>query len=726
MGEIGRILVNVRWPITITQSAAHLPAALLAPFTLLIALPAAAQTAIPAAEIDLLARDVARVESLRDVKDLQRSYAQYAQFGLWDEMAGLFASDAELIWGDQTIRGRSAISAWLRQRMGGVRGLPAGAMRTELIDQPLATLSVDGQTAKVRWLFLAMSGDGEGGSAIEGGLLENEYRQENGVWVIARQHYSPQYEGDYENGWANVGNADLGMFPFHFTVDQSGTPIPPATGAAPASNTTLAELEDRIEELNAEDQVRNLVAAYGYYVDRKMWDDVTDLFALNGTANIEGQGAFTGPEGIRQAHERMGTQNLQQGELNDHLIFDTIVDVADGAQEATARSIVFGMIGNTGAQTASWAFQVQQVRLVLDQGLWKFRDLQIYPLLEAEYAAGWGGGGTSHLTGILPAFAGPHPVTGNEIAISGFVTEPSGAQAASDAAEPVSTDPQQRLLDARRRLARSHAYEGVTNVSAAYGFYIDDFHWREMGAIFARNGNKHSPFAGFYLGRDRITGAATSMYGAPPTTRAGISFHWRTQPVIHVSYDGRSANLRTRLFQPRTAKRAEPGAPTSGLLNNTMNSGMYPNDQAVLEDGIWKLWSLTIDEHYMSMRNWATGWHGVPAVPPGQGAGQSPLVERFPPDILMTDMGRRAEHFRGGTGVTLQWPDIMPMWFHYKNPVSGRVPELYWPDSFPSLLLPQSRLISNGYQMPPNGPEQDGLHIELVPPEANQMEAEAQ
>ena len=298
--------MKFRWPSTIAPSVRHLPAVMFAPLSLLIALPAWAQAEVSTAEIDVLARDVSRVESLREVKDLQRAYAQYAQFGLWDEIGGLFATDAELVWGDQTVRGRNAISGWLRQRMGDVRGLPAGAMRTELIDEPLATLSVDGRSAKVRWMFMSMSGDGTGGSAIEGGILENEYRQENGVWVISRQNYFPQYEGDYENGWANVGNADLGMFPFHFTLDQSGTPIPAAAGAAPASNATLAELEDRIEDLNAEDEVRNLVAAYGYYVDRKMWDDVTDLFALNGTVAIEGQGDFAGAEGIRQAHELMG------------------------------------------------------------------------------------------------------------------------------------------------------------------------------------------------------------------------------------------------------------------------------------------------------------------------------------------------------------------------------------------------------------------------------------
>lgn len=36
----------------------------------------------------------------------------------------------------------------------------------------------------------------------------------------------------------------------------------------------------------------------------------------------------------------------------------------------------------------------------------------------------------------------------------------------------------------------------------------------------------------------------------------GPAFHWRTQPVINVSADGRSANLRTRLFHPDTGKQS--------------------------------------------------------------------------------------------------------------------------------------------------------------------------
>jgi hypothetical protein len=70
--------------------------------------------------------------------------------------------------------------------------------------------------------------------------------------------------------------------------------------------------------------------------------------------------------------------------------------------------------------------------------------------------------------------------------------------------------------------------------------------------------------------------------------------------------------------------------------------------------------------------------------------------------VLLRDIGKREEGFSGGVGKTLQWPSIMPMWFAYKNPVSGRVPELYQPDCVPCGVKPDLRLTANGYQEPPD------------------------
>ena len=637
--------------------------------------------ACAADDVDALARDVDRLISLREVKDLQRSYAQHAQSGHWTEMAALFTNDATFIRGTETVSGRKAIAQWLTRRGGGgfddLSGLPAGALHTQFIDEPLANLSADGRSAKVRWMSLSFLGDGKGNARIEGGIYENEYVREALGWKIAVSHYYAQYSGPYADGWTNEGGADLAVVPYHFTVDESGVPLPPAAGAAPKSRESLASLLTKIDRLNDEDSVRNVQHAYGYYVDRKMWDDVVDLFAKDATVDIRGVGSFRGPKGVRTAMERMGAAGLEQGELNDHPLFDTMVQVLPGGREALSRGIDLGMIGDGGKGTARWELSVFRNRFVNEAGVWKLAELNVYPLMNVDYFKGWGSEGVVENPSLPPLLAAS--------------TDNGAAKGHAD------------LAEARRRLARSMAYDGTENVSAAYGYYIDDFQWPAMGAIFAEHGSKQSPFAGYYFGRERISKAAVTMYGTTaPTLRSGIAFHWRTQPVINISADGRSANLRTRLFHPDTGKQS---AALGGRGGANVMSGMYPNDQTVIENGVWRLWSLEIDEPYFTMAGWKAGWSGVKPNPPGSPRPPlSPLVARMAPDILMTELGKRAEGFRGGTGETVEWPGILPMWFNYRNPVSGRVPESYWPDCVPCELKPEAKMTNYGYQLPPTGP----------------------
>jgi len=42
------------------------------------------------------------------------------------------------------------------------------------------------------------------------------------------------------------------------------------------------------------------------------------------------------------------------------------------------------------------------------------------------------------------------------------------------------------------------------------------------------------------------------------------------------------------------------------------------------------------------------------------------------------------------------------MWFHYKNPVSGRVPEYYWPDCESCTQYPETSMKNHGYLLPPS------------------------
>lgn len=628
--------------------------------------------------VNSLARDIERVESVREIKDVQRTFAQLAQFGRWSDMAALFSTNGTLRWGSQTATGPEAIEKWLRADAGEMDGIRPGSLDTLIAETPLVSLSADGLSGKGRWNGLRFMGDGTGGTRIQGGIYENEYAFVGDRWKISVLHYYALYAGPYEGGWRNYGGVGLPVVPYHFTADNAGVPIPPPEGNAPTSNATAEQLAHRVTLLNDEDEVRNLQNSYGYYIDRRMWDDVVDLFVANATVKIAGSNTtYMGPAGVRKAMiDRMGPQGLTTGILNDHPLLDTIVQVDPNGREAVARGIDLGMIGDVNASTASWEFSVFRNHFVKDAGLWKLRELNLAPLIVANYSEGWDYGGK---------------VTGASISDSSMIkfldVGARSLRVRSLGADGTSTN----LADVRRRLARSAAFDGAENASNAYGYLLDDHQCGPLGTLHASGGHKLSPFAGFYRGPGRIDEACRTVYGSNDTngTRAKLRFHWRPQPVAIVSRDGQAVSFRARLLQTFTSNSAGGG----------FNGAMY-DDQMVLEGGKWKLWSVTIDEHYWLTTSWADGW-----IKPNQTVpNQSTLLTKFPPDLALPDVGDRESTFFGGSGEPISWPEIQRMWFAYRNPVSGRLPQYYWPGCVPCVAKPDWALLANGYQEPPTGP----------------------
>jgi hypothetical protein len=645
--------------------------------------------------LDDLARDVDRVESLRAVLNLQRLYAQYAQAGLWNEVGALFAPDGRfvfdgLIMPEQTAKGPAAVAAFLRTRYGGgYDGLKADGLSTMMIDAPVANLSADGTSAEVRWEAWTFHGAG-GQARVEGGVFENEYVRQGSVWKIATAHYYPEFDGSYDTGWTNWGGGNLPVVPRHYTIDSSGIPIPPAVGPAPTSNTTLAALQKRIDRLNDEDRIRNLQSAYGFYQDRKMWDDVVDLFAADGVVEVGGQGVWRGKADVRRWLETMGPAGLRHGQLNDRVQFDVTVEVAPGGNEAWARGIELGMLGEADQEKGWWEIATFKNRFVREAGAWKVRELRRFPIMKADVFQGWGTGRL--VAGVdVPAFLGTHPVTGKQISVAGdgravAASALTGAIAPGQAA-PVTP------AEVKRRLARSAAFDGVMNVSAAYGHFLDDEHPGGFTGVLATKGFKGGR-TGYYV--TRASNLKARVQSEPPTTRQGISYHWLIQPVVLISDDGRSANARMRLFQPRTGKTVGKAGDffAASVLASTYHDGY------VLEDGIWRIWDLTVDPQYIrpvAFKDgiWAKAKDPAPPDPNARPRAAAPArASRL--DVTAEDLGAKPD--------TVVWPAIKPMWFAYTNPVSGRVPELYQKDCVPCTIRPDLRYDANGYQQPPDAP----------------------
>jgi len=652
-----------------------------------------------------LDRDVTRADSVRQVKRIQTAYAHFSEFGMWDQMADLFADKGVLQIGRDEIKGRSAILAYMTKVFGGGRlGLATGGVSTRMQLVPVVNLSVDGRTAKARWHEIAMLGQLGGEARWEGGISENDYVLEDGRWKIARLHLTPMYAGGYEDGWKAL-EADIKVVPVHFTPETAGVPVPRPTAPllasaiprdAESANARLGKVREALARMAGEDAAERMQNIYGYYVDQKMWNDVTDLFTADGTFEIVGVGRWTGEQNIRRSFGSIGSNGLTHGEVNEHLQLEPIVTVAPGGREAWTRMFQLGLLGqnNVGGW---WTHAIVEAHVVQgDDDLWRIKALRVFPKLRTDYYQGWhksqlpepkpGKGyepdAPSSLTlpagePWVPAFTMVHPATGRPIAYPAGMTI-LGERNIATATPPGSAD---LLNDAaiaglERSLAVAKAHDGIENISHAFGDFLDDFDWANSSQLFARTGRRGKYQVGFYVGPERIYKAESGQYGPTPSPRTSVQIHLRVQPVIDVTPDGMGAKLRTRLFS-MNASTTVPGS---------FQGAMYPNDKLVMQEGVWKFQHQSIDEFYSRSAGYKNGWAKVPEMdqtvqfaPDRKPSIMDRLRIDFPPDANILDMGLRAVGFAPNHEF-VDFPDVKPMWFHYKNPVSGRVPPNYCPD----------------------------------------------
>ena len=628
-----------------------------------------------------------RVEALSAIKRLQHAYGHYAELGLWHDFADLFADTGIGNYTTGALNREQIRQLFLKDVGGGQVGLKDGRIYPHISMQPVVTLAPDGRSAKGRWHIMAMLGGYQSTASWAGGVYENQYVLENGVWKFKDVRYIAQYSGRYENpGWT-PGKEPA---PFHYDASRVGKPIldvpaplPNEGGSRDSATKTptlatlsrrMADLSTRAQRLSDEIDITNLQHAYGYYVDRKMWDDVTDLFAVDGTMELGLQGVYVGQKSIRRGLNAIGPAGLAGGEINDHVMLQTIVTVMPDGRTARARGTDLGMSGTTGGR-AIWSQSIYENEFVKQGGTWKIKAVHVYPRFIVDAEKGWGQDAQpapgpsrefppdrppTETYEIYPRFhIAPlhfdHPVTGRAPQYPEGMKVSGGSRGARNprAADlPVVTTAAalESLLKATElSIERSKAYHAAENLSTAYGYYIDEFAWDETADIFSRDGWKELSYVGTYVGRERIRQSLKVRYpnGKSPNF---LTLHQVVQPVIHVSADGRSAKMRARLFQM--------GGPSGG--EGSWISGIYENT-AVSEDGTFKISGMDLD--YVWTAPSRGGWVRVKAPP----AVPQVAMKDFPPDRPL----------RGS--IAAPFPALYTVAFHYRNPVSGRVPPVLLP-----------------------------------------------
>jgi hypothetical protein len=195
------------------------------------------------------------------------------------------------------------------------------------------------------------------------------------------------------------------------------TPAPPDTAPA-GTSTTIAALEAAVAALEADiarvrdrDEIDNLIRAYGYYLDKNMWDDLADLFSEDGSIELAQRGVYVGRERVREfLHTVFGPPGPAPGRLGDHVQVQPMIVVAPDGQSAVARSRVVQMMGFAG-RSASWVGGIYVNEFVKEDEVWTFKSDHAFNTFMANYEGGWAHGVSTRLPGPSEALPPDAPPT---------------------------------------------------------------------------------------------------------------------------------------------------------------------------------------------------------------------------------------------------------------------------------------------------------------------------
>ncbi|MCP5144379.1 MAG: nuclear transport factor 2 family protein [Gammaproteobacteria bacterium] len=382
---------------------------------------------------DLLQRSQ-RLADETTITNLQRTYGYYFDNAMWDQVAALFADDGSIEMDQRGIyAGKDRIRAFLGTL--GPDGLEHGWLFDHIQLQTIVDVAPDGMTAKARSRSFNTTGHFEGDAQWSEGIYENTFIKQNGVWKFRSVHYYPTFITAYDKGWAVDAQPAPGqsmelppdrppsevyaIYPamhvpaFHYLNPVTGRlPQYPVTGgpsravsdaalAVPGrSRSGTVEIDDFAGMLHQAEQsvgrvrdwheIENLISAYGYYLDKNLWNDLADLFAVDGAMELAQRGVYKGRERVRDFLLHVfgrGSEGPVEGRLGNHIQMQPVINVAADGSHADARIRMMQQMSFGGRPSMGGAIYEDQ--LVKEDGRWKFSDLHAYNTFTAGYEGGW-------------------------------------------------------------------------------------------------------------------------------------------------------------------------------------------------------------------------------------------------------------------------------------------------------------------------------------------------
>ncbi len=167
------------------------------------------------------------------------------------------------------------------------------------------------------------------------------------------------------------------------------------TEASPAARIGALEqridaLERKAERLQDVRDIKRLQRAFGYYFDAAQWDEMAQLFSDDATLEMGLDGVYAGKAHIRAYLHALGGGHLglDEGELNEHMQLQPVIDLSADGRTARARWRTVVLQGRYG-HSAEWGEGPYENDYVKEHGVWKIHALHWYQTFLVPYAGGW-------------------------------------------------------------------------------------------------------------------------------------------------------------------------------------------------------------------------------------------------------------------------------------------------------------------------------------------------
>ena len=157
-----------------------------------------------ATELDALEHRLGILEDLTQLERMNSIYGYYLAHLQWDDLTGIFSPTGTI---EIAMRGVYAGSASVRRNLdlyGKASDSQFGLQHNHMQFQPVIDVAPDGQSAKMRSRALSIMGQWQRYSQWMGGVYENDYVKENGVWKIKHDQVFNTYFIPYTVGWKTV------------------------------------------------------------------------------------------------------------------------------------------------------------------------------------------------------------------------------------------------------------------------------------------------------------------------------------------------------------------------------------------------------------------------------------------------------------------------------------------------------------------------------------------